>query len=97
MSYSCEISFKKMDAKDVFPFLKEFKKYLDKNMVEIAKDNFHYCPIFRKRLESAPKLSKLPRAELDEARNWVLNGIFKFRYFYDNEREITLMRYLLSK
>ena len=86
MSYSCSISFKKMDAKDVFPFLKEFKKYLDEHMEEVAKENFHYCPIFRKRIETAPKMSELPKEELEEAKNWVMNGIFKFRYFYDNER-----------
>ena len=75
MSYNCSISFKKMDAKDVFPFLKEFKKHLDSHMKEVAEENFHYCPIFRKRTETAPKMSELPKEELEEAKNWVMNGI----------------------
>ena len=38
MSYSCFVSFKKMDEKDIIPFLKNYKKTTSKRLKEIAEE-----------------------------------------------------------
>jgi hypothetical protein len=86
MSYSCEISFKSLDAKDIFPFLQKFKEFMNQHIQEIAKENFHYCPMFKKRLYAIPDFLKIPKEDIEEAKNWVVNAVFKFRYFYDDKR-----------
>lgn len=88
MSYSCSISFKSMEAKDVFPFLKEFKLFINEHLKEIAKENFGYCPIFRKNPFEIPQLQDVSKEEFEEAKQWVVNGVFKYRYFYDEERKL---------
>ena len=39
MSYWCEINFKKMEEKDIIPFLRSLKKRLYFDFSEIAKEN----------------------------------------------------------
>lgn len=88
MSYWCEINFKKMEEKDVIPFLRRLKKRLVFDFSEIAKDNYMYCPFVKKHLLDLPqKCSDLLIEEPDvfsESDNWVRN-LFTFRYFYDTE------------
>lgn len=50
MSYWCEINFKKMEEKDIIPFLRSLKKRLYFDFSEIAKDNYIYCPFIKKHL-----------------------------------------------
>ena len=87
MSYSCSISFKQVNAIDAFEFLKEFKEFClkDENYKAIAKENCHYCPVNRG-LKSIPLLQDAPKELIEESKNWVVNGMFKFRYFYDRDR-----------
>ncbi len=88
MSYWCEINFKKMEEKDVIPFLRRLKKRLVFDFSEIAKDNYIYCPFVKKHLLDLPQeYSDLVIKEPDvfnASNNWACN-LFSFRYFYDTE------------
>ena len=88
MSYSCSISFKSVEGSDVFEFLQQFKEFCLKkeNYEAIAKENCHYCPINRG-IESYEKLKDVPSELIEQSKNWVVNGVFKFRYFYDKDRK----------
>lgn len=52
MSYSAEISFKKIDGKDICKFFSEIKKKIIDNIDSIAEDDFMFSP-FAKRLLSS--------------------------------------------
>lgn len=88
MSYWYEINFKKMEEKDVIPFLRRLKKRLVFDFSEIAKDNYIYCPFVKKHLLDLPQeYSDLVNKEPDvfnASNNWACN-LFTFRYFYDTE------------
>lgn len=89
MSYWCEINFKKMEEKDIIPFLRSLKKRLVFDFSEIAKDNYVYCPFVKKHLFDLPeKYSDLVIKEesdvFNASYNWACN-LFAFRYFYDTE------------
>lgn len=88
MSYWCEINFKKMEEKDIIPFLRSLKKRLYFDFSEIAKDNYVYCPFVKKHLFDLPE--KCSDSMINEpdvfnaSSNWACN-LFTFRYFYDTE------------
>lgn len=89
MSYWCEINFKKMEEKDIIPFLRSLKKRLVFDFSKIAKDNYVYCPFVKKHLFDLPeKYSDLVIKEesdvFNASYNWACNS-FTFRYFYDTE------------
>lgn len=88
MSYWCEINFKKMEEKDIIPFLRSLKKRLVFDFSEIANDNYVYCPFVKKHLFDLPEnCSDLMINERDlfnTSSNWACS-LFTFRYFYDTE------------
>ena len=59
MSYWCEINFKKMEEKDIIPFLRSLKKRLVFDFSEIAKDNYVYCPFVKKHLTKAEEKAEV--------------------------------------
>ena len=77
MSYSCDISFKKIAPEDVYDFLISFKKEVKDNIVKIAEGNKFYCKAFigDSSKEDAYKLVK----------EWANLYLFKYRYFYNRE------------
>lgn len=87
MSYSCEISFKKMDAVDIIPFLSELKQNIGKHMEDVAKDNYPFCPYIRRTLSVPEDFENVPHQQIQEAKNWAFN-LFKYRYFYDTENQL---------
>ena len=79
MSYSCEISFKEIDSKDVYEFICNLKKGVIENINTIAKDNFIYSPMVRYFHQSFKELNSY--AERESCYSWAKN-CFTYRYFY---------------
>lgn len=88
MSYSCDISFKKIKPEEVYDFLLEFKKTCKKHIYDIAEIEFAWCPFIRNNLYVERDFSKISSTDIKEAKHWALNSIFTFRYFYDKENEL---------
>jgi len=87
MSYSCSISFKKMEASEIIPFLREIKKTCCEKIEEIAKENYLWCPFIRKHLYTPEKFSAIPSEEMIESEAWT-KSLFTFRYFYLDEMSL---------
>ena len=83
MSYSCYISFKKIEFKDVYKFFQDYKKFAINNLDEIVKENFIWCPSIKERVGHI-EYKDLSLLETDRDRNWFCR-IFKHRFFYDYE------------
>ena len=88
MSYYCEISFKRIEADEVYKFFQKFKESVGEHMKEIVENNFTWVPYIREN-ESIPEcFSDIPRAWLTDAELWATRGMFSFRYFYDKELKL---------
>lgn len=79
MSYSCEISFKEIDPKEVYDFLVTLKNKLIDNIENIAKDNYMYAPFVRYQHKPYTKLESYSDIECNDS--WV-RQVFTYRYFY---------------
>lgn len=77
MSYYCQISFKTIEANEVYSFFQELKKATISHLKEIAKENAFYCPA--ERLSDYANLPKSVAWGLD--RSWAYR-CFTYRYFY---------------
>ena len=92
MSYGCQISFKKLNPEEVFPFLQEFKKKCVDNVEYLAKDNFIFSPLFKcnpDREKIDPTSWDKNTIELkDKVETWLSNSILKFRWFYFVDKNI---------
>lgn len=87
MSYGCTISFKKINAEDVFDFLVRFKSEVKKNLKEIAKDQYCWIPFVRNHVEVEKDFEKIPKDEIAASKKWA-QDLFTYRYFYDKERRL---------
>ena len=85
MSYSCFISFKKMDEKDIIPFLRNYKKVTTERLKDIAEENHSYPPYIRNSLEIPKTLKEVPDEKVREARSWARCSVFQYKYFYNRK------------
>lgn len=89
MSYGCTISFKNIEAKDLFQFLQHFKDGCIKNMELIAKDEFVFSPIFRQHNAKLIEENGETYEKFKEStENWMKSSIFKFRWFYMADKNL---------
>lgn len=88
MSYSCFISFKQLECDEIYPFLQKLKAAAIEKMDEIAADEYHYCPLCRNELYLPDNYREVPKEKKQESRNWVINCVFMFRYFYNAELKL---------
>ena len=84
MSYSCLISFKKLNPIEIIPFLVSFKKSCTEHLKDIAKDEYYFCPFIRDNLIVPEKFSDITIEERRTAQAWA-HELFKFKYFYNIE------------
>lgn len=84
MSYSCLISFKKLNPADIIPFLVSFKKSCTKHLKDIAQDEYGYCPFIRNSLTVPDNFTDITVEERQKAQAWA-HELFKFKYFYNTE------------
>ena len=87
MSYSAEISFKKINPEDVMDFLVSVKHELKNKLLEIAKENRAYIPFARNHIFVERQWSKIPKDEIEASKAWV-QDVFKYRYFYNKENGV---------
>lgn len=85
MSYNCEINFKKIKPEDIMDFLVEIKKSLTENLKDIAEENCIFCPFNRDSLYVPKNFKDIKGEDIEKAKSWAINSIFKFRYFYNKE------------
>mgnify|MGYP003333611224 CR=1 FL=1 len=92
MSYSCEISFKQIEADKVYDFLIEYKSELKNHFKEIAEQNYIYSPICKDRIISISDKADLEKISnwdnRDKIIDWAKEHIFKYRYFYIPSRKL---------
>lgn len=88
MSYYCQINFKKMKPDEIIPFFQTLKAETVKALDKIAEAEFHCVPFFRNSLSLPDTFRDLNPQDIDNAQNWAINSVFKFRYFYDTEFEL---------
>lgn len=86
MSYSCLISFKTIDPKDLYRFFQELKKAATDRIDQIALDSPSFSPImkayhFQDPFEITDQMRK-------DTERWAKESIFMYRYFYDAERSL---------
>lgn len=86
MSYSCLISFKTIDPKDIYRFFQELKKAATDRIDQIALDSPSFSPImkayhFQDPFEITDQMRK-------DTERWAKESIFTYRYFYDAERSL---------
>lgn len=79
MSYRCFISFKKMQAEEIIPFLKSFKQEAINRLEQIAEKNCAYCPYIDKSEDTV-----FNNTIINEQKLWVRH-VLSFRFFYDKE------------
>ena len=84
MSYSCLISFKKMEPIEIIPFLVAFKKSCAEHLRDIANEEYGYCPFIRDNLVVPDNFSDITIEERKIAQSWT-HELFKFKYFYNTE------------
>lgn len=87
MSYGCSISFKKINPEDVYDFLVQFKAEANKNLKEIARDQYSWIPFVRNHVEVEKDFNKIPKDEIEASKNWA-KDLFTYRYFYIKERNL---------
>ena len=88
MSYSCYISFKKMNEKDIIPFFKNFKKTTTERLEAIAQKNHNYVPYLRNGLQTPPPFKEITHEQLTEAKYWARACMFQYKYFYDTKNKL---------
>lgn len=107
MSYSCEISFKQIEADKVYDFLVNFKNELKNHFKEIANKEFIFSPVCRDKnisFKDKADFEKISTWEnKDKLADWAKEYIFKYRYFYIPNRKLlgvfsvdTCMQYLFD-
>lgn len=64
MSYSCFISFKKMNPAEMLTFFKQLKEHMSSHLPEVAAANHGYCPYIRQK-ELSDVSGTMQRAEWD--------------------------------
>lgn len=79
MSYSCTVSFKEINAEDVYYFLVKVKREILKHIPEIAEDNYVYAPFVRYFHKPYSELDSF--AEKECCCGWVRQCL-TYRYFY---------------
>ena len=84
MSYYCQISFKQIPGDKVYSFLQDFKKKVIEHLKEIAEDNFAFSPIFKAQPFLLQEFT-VTKELLDETKNWAINNVFRYRFFYDEK------------
>lgn len=85
MSYSCFISFKSINAEDVFPFLVNFKHECTNHLKEIAKDECSFCPHIRKHLTIPDDFVDVKTEDRKESFHWAYESVFKYKFFYNKD------------
>ncbi len=93
MSYSCTISFKQIEAEDVYDFLISFKKCVIEHINDIAEDNFIFSPISKHDDKDYARMNDLEfytkeTAMIEKTENWAMRSVFHYRYFYDKEHKL---------
>ena len=84
MSYSCKISFKQLEPKDIYNFLKMFKTNILNNLQEISTHEAIYSPMCRQYNSSYTKLN---REQKKICQDWAKN-VFTYRWFYLSDYNI---------
>ena len=104
MSYSCFISFKKMEANEIIPFFREYRKEATKNLQAIADENFSFMPYVRDSDKVKKNFAEVPKSDKDFAKVWARGYVFQYRYFYDESHKLLgvfgipcCMRYLFEQ
>ena len=97
MSYSCFISFKQLECNEIYSFLKKIKAAAIENMDEIAADEYHYCPLCRNELYLPDNYMDISREKKESSKNWAINCVFMYRYFYDEEHHLLGMYGVTNK
>ena len=88
MSYSCFISFKHLEANEVYPFLQNLKKTASERLEAVAKENCHYCPFTRNDICIPKDFFEISREKREAAKSWAVQHVFHYRYFYDDELKL---------
>ena len=92
MSYQANISFKRIDMVDVPDFFKELKKVCIDRLIEIAKDDWPFCPLckshpFKKEDEFGSVVfgnNRKEFAKYEESISWA-ERVFSWRWGYDHD------------
>lgn len=87
MSYYCEISFKQISGDDVYTFLQSFKKEAIAHLGEIAEENKYYSPIMKAQMCNSDEFI-ISQELRDATREWAVNSVFRYRYFYNKELQL---------
>lgn len=85
MSYSCTIYFKNIKADEVYSFFQKIKERAISKTDEIAKETFLWMPSIRNR-HLYKDTEDFIVETIDEG--WLLNSLFKYRYFYLPQHEL---------
>lgn len=81
MSYRATISFKTINAEDIYGFFQNYKSEATEHLEEIAKDNFLWSPYSKEREDDERKLFK-------STEMWARSSVFSYRYFYLPEHKL---------
>ena len=54
-------------------------------MDQVADEEYHFCPFIRNELYLPDNYMEITREKKQEARNWAINCVFMYRYFYNKE------------
>lgn len=92
MSYYCEISFKQIGQSEVLPFLGEFKKCVTQHLVDIAKDNYSYCPYIRAQ-DLKPLSKPMSREEWQALPAEEKANLFPHHYRNVDQKDLDMARY----
>lgn len=84
MSYSCTISFKTINADEIYSFFQQAKKACIDNIESFAQENYAFSPPFKRCSWKPIEIDYTEEfCELEESiETWAKNSIFKFRWFY---------------
>lgn len=82
MSYRATISFKTIEATEIYEFFKKFKAEATNHLEEIAKDNFLWSPYSKEREETDE------RKLFSSTEMWARSSVFSYRYFYLAEHKL---------
>lgn len=86
MSYSCNISFKNIEPKDVYNFFMQFKRECMSHAFEIGEEFGLLSPIFTDNKSSiiidTTSNDELCVELIEKTKTWAINKAFKFGYFY---------------
>ena len=107
MSYSCDISFKKLETKEIYPFLQKLKEEAEKKVRDIVVDDNYYSPIYKHAIKDDVVMNAIKDETFlkghnsdfiriqEENENWGLR-LFSFRWYWDDEHNV-LMMYSIPK